>query len=184
MAKSLFDFNNTTAHLRAPIVASSRRPFAKALRREPRFTPIDLTNGTVAYSRQNAAAFHATTDDGLVVRIDFGNDSESWNPDHACFACIPGTRLDLSQSESFASNGDDELFFVVGMVRVGSVDYLVDSMNFSIDAGSVIVPDTSGDRSMTLNAGRFLLRGMITGTSEAGVTRVFDLTGSGRTSIN
>jgi hypothetical protein len=146
--------------------------------------PIDLTNGTVAYSRQNAAAFHATTDDGLLVRIDFGNDSESWNPDHACFACIPGTRLDLSQSESFASNGDDELFFVVGMVRVGSVDYLVDSMNFSIDAGSVIVPDTSGDRSMTLNAGRFLLRGMITGTSEAGVTRVFDLTGSGRTSIN
>jgi hypothetical protein len=60
------------------------------------------------------------------------------------------------------------------VVGLGNVRYLVDSMNFSIDAGSVIVPDTSGNRSATLDAGRVLFTGMITGTSEAGVTRVFD----------
>jgi hypothetical protein len=143
--------------------------------------PISLVTGGIAYSRQNAAIFDAGPLSGIRVRADFGEDTESWDPAHACFGCTPGTRISLSQSESLGPAND--LTFVNGSVRVDDVDYWFDSVSLRIRAGHVTIPDTSGNRNAAIDAGRFVFRSAITGTSDAGVTRTFRFRGQGRASI-
>jgi PEP-CTERM motif len=142
---------------------------------------IELVSGGLFYSRQNSAEFRAVAPGGIEIISDFGGESESWNPDHACFGCIPGTRINLSQTESF--NTPEDSAFVGGSVRVDDVDYWVDSMNIRINAPHLTIPDTSNSGGATIDAGRFVFRSVIIGTSDAGVTRTFRFHGTGQASI-
>lgn len=142
-----------------------------------------LASGSILYSRADVAEFHALSMDGIEVSSQFGNDfNESWNPDHACIGCTPGQRIDLSQSESF-TNGTQDGIFAGGSVRVDNVDYFFDSMSFGINAHHIDIPDTTG-RNAFINAGQFVFNGMITGTSDAGVTRMFHVHGKGTVSVD
>ena len=58
------------------------------------------------------------------------------------------------------------------------MDYFFDSLSFGINAHHMDIPDTT-NRNAFINAGRFVFNGMITGTSDAGVTRMFHLHGKG-----
>src|SRR4051812_38518039 len=130
--------------------------------------PVTLTSGGIFYSRENQADFRASSLDGIEIIGEFGdNGSEFWNPDHACFGCTPGTRINLSQSESFPKDLNAEIG-AGGSVRVDDVDYWFDSMSFKINGAHISVPDTSGDQNALINAGRFVFHGLITATSDAG----------------
>ena len=144
--------------------------------------PVTLTSGGIFYSRQNAAVFDASSLTGIDVRGEFGSEGESWDPPHACFGCTPGTRIDLSLSESFTNDPDDTVF-AGGAVRVDDVNYWFDSMDFRINAGHINLPDSTGNPNVSADAGRFVLHGMITGTSDAGVTRTFRFHGKGMVSM-
>ena len=138
--------------------------------------PIQLVSGAIAYSRGNLAEFAATADDNTIVRGEFGNfTTETWNPDHACFGCIPGSTIDLSQSESLAFGS--EAMGVGGSVRVGGLDYWIDSLVFSIASASLTVPDSSNDARNVMSP--FSFDGVITARSLAGETRTFSLSGIG-----
>ncbi len=144
--------------------------------------PVTLTSGGIFYSRQNQAEIQAVSLTGINIRGEFGNEgSESWDPDHACFGCTPGTRISLSQSESFSNNSDT--IGAGGSVRMDGVDYWFDSLSFRINGPHFAIPDTSDFGGGTMDAGHFVFHGMITGTSDAGVTRTFRLHGKGRVSI-
>jgi len=144
--------------------------------------PIKLTSGSIVYSRSNVAEFRAVSANGIEIIGQFGDDaSESWNPDHACFDCTPGTRIKLKQSESFASDAEDSIF-AGGSVRVDDVDYWFDSLRFKIKAHHINIPDTA-DGNALVNAGRFAFKGRIVGTSDDGVTRMFRLKGKGTVSV-
>lgn len=143
--------------------------------------PVRLVSGSIQYSRQNQAEYRVTADNGMQIVSEFGNEAgESWNPDHACFGCTPGTTIDLSQSESFVNGSGDPDVGAAGSIIIDGIDYFIDSLSFTIDADRFVLPDTSGDRSFT-SAGQFLFRGLITGTSDAGRSVTFNLAGSGRT---
>jgi len=145
--------------------------------------PVTLTSGSINYSRANQAEFRALSLNGIEIIATFGDEgSESWNPDHACFGCTPGTRINLSQSESFSSNLN-ETASVGGSIRVDDVDYRFDSMSFRINAGHINIPNTSNERSAFIDAGRFVFHGLITGTSDAGITRMFRLHGKGTATL-
>jgi hypothetical protein len=144
--------------------------------------PVTLTSGGIFYSRQNQAEFQAMSLSGIEIRGQFGDEaSESWDPDHACFGCTPGARISLSQSESFTN--DSGSVGAGGSVRLDGVDYWFDSMSFRINAGHIDIPDTSDFGGATMDAGRFVFHGMITGTSDAGVTQTFRVHGKGTVSI-
>lgn len=145
--------------------------------------PVTLTSGGVFYSRQNAAVFDASSLSGIAVRGEFGSESESWNPPHACFGCTPGSRIELSLSESFAHDSPGDDVFAGGSVRVNDEDYRFDSMDLRINAGHINIPDSTGNSNMLIDAGRFVFHGMITGTSESGVTRTFRFHGKGSVSM-
>jgi hypothetical protein len=144
--------------------------------------PVTLTSGGIFYSRQNAAVFDASSLTGIGVRGEFGSESESWDPPHACFGCTPGTRIDLSLSESFTNDPSDTVF-AGGAVRVDDVNYWFDSLDFRINGGHINLPDSTGNPNVSVDAGRFVFHGMITGTSDAGVTRTFRFHGKGIVSM-
>jgi hypothetical protein len=145
--------------------------------------PVTLTSGGIFYSRQNQAMFDAASLSGVAIRSDFGGDSESWDPDHACFGCTPGTRISLTQAEFF-SNDPDLWFGASGAVNVDGVNYWVDTMSFRINGGHIDIPDTSNFGGAFVDAGRFVFHGMITGTSDAGVTQTFRFHGKGTVTVN
>jgi hypothetical protein len=140
--------------------------------------PIQLVSGTIHYSRQNLVTFNAVTADGAHLNSEFGNFlTETWNPDHACFGCTPGSTIDLSQSESFTGPGGPGPISAGGGVRVGDIDYWTESLDFLIESGSFILPDSSGG-AINFSA-PFSFRGAFTGRSDAGTTLTFSFFGSG-----
>lgn len=138
--------------------------------------PIQLVNGSILYSRANTARFSAGTADGAHLDSQFGNFvTEAWNPEHACVGCVPGSTIDLSQSESFA--GTDQTMIAGGSVRVGDIDHWIESLDFQIDSGNFMLPDSSGT-AINLSS-PFSFRGVITGRSQAGAALTFNFFGSG-----
>jgi hypothetical protein len=141
--------------------------------------PIQLVSGRIVYSRLNPATFIAGSSDGPLVHGDFGNFQwEVWNPAHACFDCIPGSSISLSQSESLGT-GDDTAA-AGGSVRVGDVDYWIESMAFQIAAGTFVLPDTT-NASIRLTS-PFTFTGVISGRTLSGEARTFTFAGSGSAS--
>lgn len=137
--------------------------------------PIQLVSGAISYSRLNLAQLSGNALTGEHVKIAFGSlVTDSWNPDHACFSCTPGSTISLSQSESFTNDGDPNA--ADGSVRVSGIDFWLESMNFQIDAGSLILPNSS--TAITLSS-PFAFRGVIVGRSTAGVTQTFNFFGGG-----
>jgi hypothetical protein len=138
--------------------------------------PIPLVSGVVSYSRLNLAQLSGNAATGENVNIQFGNLLlDSRNPDHACFDCVPGSTISLSQSESFTLNGGDNA--ADGSVRVGGIDYWLQSINFQIDAGSPILPSSSNS-AINLTS-PFSFRGTIVGRTLAGETQTFNFFGGG-----
>ena len=137
--------------------------------------PIQLIGGSIVYSRGSVATFAATGADGTLVGSDFGNFvSEVWNPDHACVDCVPGSTIGLSQSESLTSGGD---VGAGGSIRVGELEYWIDSLIFTITAGTFTLPDSSNG-AIRLSS-PFTLEGVISGRTLAGEARTFSLFGTG-----
>jgi hypothetical protein len=62
-------------------------------------------------------------------------------------------------------------------VRVGGIDYWLQSMDFQIDAGSPILPN-SANIAVNLNS-PFSFRGVLVGRSTAGETLTFNFFGGG-----
>jgi len=142
--------------------------------------PLTLTGGGIFYSRSNQAEFRAISLSEIHINGQFGDEgSESWNPDHACFGCPSGTRISLSQFESFSNDSDS--IGAGGSVRMDGVDYWFDSLSFRINAGHIDIPNTSDPRMV--DAGTFVFHGVITGTSDAGTPRTFRLRGRGTVSV-
>ena len=138
--------------------------------------PITLVSGTILYGRLNTATFNASSLAGPSIGADFGSlVTESWNPDYACFACVPGTPISLSQSESLGTS--DETAAVSGSVLANGIDYWIESLAFDIDAGTFAVPDST-TAAATLTS-PFAFRGVITARSESGERLTFNFAGSG-----
>jgi hypothetical protein len=139
--------------------------------------PIQLVSGSILYSRANLATFTATGADGSVVHSEFGNFAqlpERWDADHSCLDCVPGSTIDLSQSESLTFG---EPVGVGGSVRVGEVDFWIDSLVFHIASGSFMLPDSSNG---TFQVSRpFSFDGVIMARSLAGEARTFSLVANG-----
>lgn len=137
--------------------------------------PIQMVSGAISYSRLNPAQLSGNAVTGEHINVQFGSLLlDSWNPDHACFDCAPGT-VSLSQSESFPN--EDVTTAADGSVKVGGIDYWLQSMNFQIDAGSSILP-TSANTPINLTS-PFTFRGTIVGRSTEGETLTFNFFGSG-----
>ena len=139
--------------------------------------PIQLVSGSIVYSRGNLAVFAAAGADDTIVRGEFGNSvgGESWNPDHACFDCVPGSTIDLSQSDSLAFG--NEATGVGGSFRVGAAEYWIESLVFQIAAGSFLLPDSeNGD---VRRSTPFSFQGVITGRTLAGAPLTLSLFGTG-----
>lgn len=140
--------------------------------------PIQLVSGTISYSRLNLGQLAGNAPTGENVNTQFGNLLlDSRNPDHACFDCAPGSMISLSQSESFTTSPDASSNAADGSVRLGGIDYWLQSMEFHIDAGSPIFPNPSTG-AITLTS-PFSFRGTIVGRSLAGETQTFNFFGGG-----
>ena len=137
--------------------------------------PIQLVSGSISYSRLNPAQLLGNAPTGERINVAFGSlVTDSWNPDHACFSCTPGSTISLSESESFTNDGDPNA--ADGSVKVGGIDYWLESMDFQIDAGSLILPNSS--TAITLSS-PFSFRGVVIGRSTAGETQTFNFFGGG-----
>ena len=138
--------------------------------------PIQLISGNITYSRLNLAQLAGNAATGENINVQFGSLLlDSRNPDHACFGCAPGSTISLSQSESYPNQ--DDTTGADGSVLVGGVDYWLQSLDFQIDAGSVLLPDSSGTRVDLTSP--FTFTGVIVGRSTGGETRTFNFLGSG-----
>ena len=138
--------------------------------------PIQLFSGAVSYFRLDPGRLIGDATTGEHVNVQFGSLLlDSRRPDHACFDCVPGSIVSLSQSESYpnqdATTGAD------GSVKVGGIDYWLQSLDFQIDAGSLILPNGP---STTVNlSSPFSFRGTIVGRSTEGETLTFNFFGGG-----
>jgi hypothetical protein len=148
--------------------------------------PIKLTSGGISYYRPDLAHFRFDNG-GVVFDGNFGSaECDCWQPSYACFGCTPGKTINVSVTERFPNNDPHQ--FVLGTFKVQDTLYFVDSLSFQIDAGDVVVPHVSGDERLfvTTDAGPFVFRGTLSGTSDLGSLgsrRTFDFIGAGRGSI-
>jgi PEP-CTERM motif len=107
--------------------------------------PITVIGGSVVYSRQNQADFefvikHPQDLVAVVARGVFGDEgSESWDPDHACSPCVRGSRVSLSEMESFVRPRPGEPGPSGGFIDHG-VSYRITGLSLDIDAGDIVVP--------------------------------------------
>jgi hypothetical protein len=140
--------------------------------------PIQLVSGSILYSRANLATIVADTAAGSSIHSDFGDFlNDKWDADHACFDCVPGTTRSLSQSESLTFGVP---VGVGGSVRVGDIDFWIDSLVFNVASGSFTVPDSSNSSIQVSRP--FSFDGVITGRTLAGEARTFSLFGTGTAS--
>jgi hypothetical protein len=138
--------------------------------------PIQLVSGAIFYSRGNLAQFAAGSDGGAIVHSDFGNfAAEVWNANHACFDCVPGSAIDLSQSESLVF-GNQEMG-VGGSFRIADAEYWIDSLVFRITSGSVMLPDSTNGQVRLSSP--FSFEGVISGRTLAGAALTLSLFGTG-----
>ena len=138
--------------------------------------PIQLVNGTISYFRLSPGQLAGNAATGENINVHFGSLLlDSRNPDHACFDCVPGSTISLSQSESYPN--DDDTTGAGGSVNVGGIDYWLQSMDFQIDAGSLILPDSTNIAINVLSP--FSFRGVFVGRSTAGETLTFNFFGGG-----
>jgi hypothetical protein len=72
---------------------------------------------------------------------------------------------------------EDDAMAALGTLRAPGIDYFVQSLDFQIDAGSLVLPDSSGT-TIDLSS-PFSFRGVITGRSIAGTTLTLDLFAAG-----
>jgi len=139
--------------------------------------PITLTSGTIAYSRQNPASLIRLMGEGISIGGSFGFDT-FWNPRHACFDCTSGKMVNLS--ESFRPT--DASSFAI--LTAGNVQYFSESVGFEINAGDFVIPNLPSGTELFAEAGPFQFRGSMSGMSQQGVQRTFDLVGAGRVRID
>ena len=143
--------------------------------------PVTILGGSISYSRQNQAEFNLTLVDGGWMQGEFGdNDSESWNPPHACFPCTPGSTLNPSVSEKMQSMGD---ISVGGVLFTRGTRYDITNLEFTIDSDSVKLPD-SFDIDGSSSIAQFSLHGLVQGHApNASMSTGLGLLGYGKARI-
>ncbi|HEX6976563.1 MAG TPA: hypothetical protein VF147_19280 [Vicinamibacterales bacterium] len=124
--------------------------------------PINITGGSLFYSRGNLAVFSAEGADGWSVRAEFGEQDANYPVSSQCSDdCTPGTVVTLAQSESIVNTGDEFEPSVLGYFRLGGIEYYAKAMSFAINADDFTLPDTVGSAPMLTPS--FVFRGTMTG---------------------
>jgi hypothetical protein len=101
--------------------------------------------------------------------------SRGYNPPYLCTgASCAGQTFNLSASDSLTRTPDNKNNVVGGIFHLSGDLYLVDRIEYSIVAGSVVAPSSGGGPSTP-----FLFSAALTGTTTTGVSRVLQLTGGG-----
>jgi len=126
--------------------------------------PISLTSGSIVYSRDNAAAIISLTGRGVTISGFFGSDSGRY-PRYVCISnCIPGNRMNRSETESLTF---EPTFSPLALHTADNVFYEPVSFGWQITAGDVVVPNPP-PVTYSFFAVPFEFRGGLTGISQEG----------------
>ena len=145
--------------------------------------PVTILGGVINYSRQNQAEFRLTLVDGGLMQGQFGDGgSESWDPPHACFACVPGSTIDPSLSESMPKSED---VTVGGVLILHDVKYFITNLSFTIDSDQLRVPPASAfvGRDPVSSVAQFVLRGLVQASTPNASSAGLSLLGHGKANI-
>lgn len=137
-----------------------------------------ITSGVFHFNRFDNATltFSATAPPDLSVGIHLGGvDTRGYNPPYFCTGepCA-GQTFDLSASDSLTRTPDSNNNVVGGIFQLGGNMYVVDGIDYSIVAGSIVAP-SSGPGPATW----FLFSAAVTGKTTTGLSGSLELTGGG-----
>jgi hypothetical protein len=138
--------------------------------------PFAIRSGYIQYSRSNQAEFRLTIDPMMwgtesaafgVFGIQAG---EAWHPAHGCFGCVAGATMDVSITENFVPHApDNPAAAVAGFLRQDTTDYLINGLQFTIEAEPFTIGPLVDGRFPQSPPLRFVFRGNISGESDGNV---------------
>lgn len=136
--------------------------------------PIAVTTGGIFLSRQNEAELRFGNGTSFSVFGYMGSGgSENYYPPYFCGTdenCT-GRTVSLSMHDSLSRDPDSDS--VGGSFTLDGSEYWIDTFDFIITAGDIVVPADA------LASSWFHFSGTMRGTTRAGVSRALALTGSG-----
>lgn len=137
---------------------------------------VVLTSGVFHFNRFDNAYISSTVSSDLSIGVHLGGvDTRGYPPPYVCTGeSCAGQIFNLSASDSLTRTPDSDDNVVGGVFQVGANMYFVDSIDYSIVAGSVVAP-SNGPGPTTW----FLLSAAVTGTTTTGLSRVLELSGGG-----
>jgi hypothetical protein len=138
--------------------------------------PFVITRGSLHVDRFDNASLFALASPDLSVGIHLGGaDTRGYKPPYICTGTsCAGQTFNLSVSDSLTRTPDINNNVAGGIFFLGGNMYVVNSVDYSIVAGSVVAP-SSGEGPPT----SFLFSAAVTGTTTAGLSRSIELGGSG-----
>jgi len=135
-----------------------------------------ISSGVFSFDRFNIGTFTTSAAPDLSVGIHMGGaETDLYIPPYACTGpSCAGQTFNLSASDALTRTPDENTNVVGGIFQLGGNLYLVDSINYSIIAGSVVAPSNGSGPTTS-----FVFSAAVTGRTTAGLTAALDLTGRG-----
>lgn len=133
-----------------------------------------LTTGAFHFDRFDDATIGSFLVPSIGIHLGSA-DSFGYDPPYICTgASCAGQTFNLSVSDSLTRTPDSHNNVVGGVFSFGDTFYLVNSIDYSIVAGSVVAPsDGAGPPTP------FLFSAVVTGTTPSGLSRTLELSGGG-----